>query len=103
MEGIRYYLEPQWDRLLDYSVWADAGTQVFYAYGIGISALVALGSYNKFHHNSYRDVWIFTAINSFTSILSGLVVFSVLGYMSHIQNVSIDKVADEGPGLAFIV
>jgi SNF family Na+-dependent transporter len=103
MDGIRYYLQPDWSRLLDFSVWSDAGTQVFYAYGIGISALVALGSYNKFHHNSYRDVWIFTAINSFTSILSGLVVFSVLGYMSHIQNVSIDKVADEGPGLAFIV
>ena len=73
------------------------------AYGIGISALIALGSYNKFHHNSYRDVIIFTIINSFTSILSGLVVFSVLGYMSHVQNVSIDKVAEQGPGLAFIV
>jgi len=103
MEGIKYYLKPDWSKLSKLEVWSDAGTQVFYAYGIGISALVALGSYNQFHHNSYRDVWIFTAINSFTSILSGLVVFSVLGYMSHIQNVDISKVADEGPGLAFIV
>lgn len=84
-------------------VWSDAGTQVFYSYGIGISALVALGSYNKFHHNSYRDVVLFTIINTLTSILSGFVIFSVLGYMSHIQNVRIEDVAEEGPGLAFIV
>jgi solute carrier family 6 GABA transporter-like protein 6/8/11/12/13 len=84
-------------------VWSDAGTQVFYSYGIGIAALVALGSYNKFHHNSYRDVVIFTVTNSFTSILSGFVIFSVLGYMSHIQGVDISRVAEEGPGLAFIV
>lgn len=103
LEGIKYYLKPDWSKLTNFSVWSDAGTQVFYAYGIGISALVALGSYNKFHHNSYRDVLIFTIINTFTSLLSGFVVFSVLGYMSHVQNVSIDKVADEGPGLAFIV
>lgn len=77
-------------------VWSDAGTQIFYSYGIGIAALVALGSYNKFHYNSYRDVVVFTIANSFTSILSGFVIFSVLGYMSHMQGVSIDSVAEEG-------
>lgn len=84
-------------------VWSDAGTQIFYSYGIGIAALVALGSYNKFHYNSYRDVVLFTVTNSFTSILSGFVIFSVLGYMSHMQGVDIESVAEEGPGLAFIV
>jgi solute carrier family 6 GABA transporter-like protein 6/8/11/12/13 len=58
--------------------------------------LVALGSYNKFHHNSYRDVVLFTVVNTLTSILSGFVIFSVLGYMSYIQNVRIEDVAEEG-------
>ena len=65
--------------------------------------MIALGSYNKFHHNSYRDVVMFTVINTFTSILSGFVIFSILGYMAYSQKVDISKVAEEGPGLAFIV
>jgi solute carrier family 6 GABA transporter-like protein 6/8/11/12/13 len=54
VDGVIYYLKPQWNRLLDMEVWVDAGTQVFYSYSIGIGTLTALGSYNDFHHNSYR-------------------------------------------------
>lgn len=103
LQGIIYYLKPDWEKLTRLQVWSDAGTQIFYSYGIGIAALVALGSYNKFHHNSYRDVVVFTVANTFTSILSGFVIFSVLGYMAHMQGVGIESVAEEGPGLAFIV
>jgi SNF family Na+-dependent transporter len=103
MNGLVYYLKPDWNKLTEFRVWSDAGTQVFYGYGIGIAALIALGSYNEFHHNSYRDVILFTVTNTCSSFLSGLVIFSVLGYMAHIQNVDISAVAEEGPGLAFIV
>ncbi len=43
-----------------------------------------------------RDGILFAIINSGTSILSGFVIFSVLGYMSHVNNIDIDKVAESG-------
>lgn len=41
--------------------------------------------------------------NSITSFLSGFVIFTVLGYMSHVSGRQIQHVATEGPGLVFIV
>ncbi|XP_069795578.1 sodium- and chloride-dependent creatine transporter 1-like isoform X2 [Narcine bancroftii] len=102
LDGIIYYLKPDWSKLAEAQVWIDAGTQIFFSYAIGLGALTALGSYNRFHNNCYRDAYLLALINSTTSFFSGFVVFSVLGFMASEQGVDISKVAESGPGLAFI-
>ncbi|XP_030049934.1 sodium- and chloride-dependent creatine transporter 1 [Microcaecilia unicolor] len=102
LDGIIYYIKPDWSKLAAAQVWIDAGTQVFFSYAIGLGALTALGSYNRFNNDCYKDAFILALINSGTSFFAGFVVFSILGFMATEQGVDISKVAESGPGLAFI-
>ncbi|XP_057185642.1 sodium- and chloride-dependent GABA transporter 2 [Triplophysa rosa] len=100
--GIKYYLYPDLGRLADPQVWMDAGTQIFFSYAICLGCLTALGSYNKYNNNCYRDSLALCCLNSGTSFVAGFAIFSILGFMSYEQNVPISEVAESGPGLAFI-
>uniref|UniRef100_A0A4W5RUQ0 Transporter n=1 Tax=Hucho hucho TaxID=62062 RepID=A0A4W5RUQ0_9TELE len=100
--GIKFYLYPDLGRLSDPQVWMDAGTQIFFSYAICLGCLTALGSYNKYNNNCYRDCLALCFLNSGTSFVAGFAIFSILGFMSYEQNVPISEVAESGPGLAFI-
>ncbi|KAF3856255.1 hypothetical protein F7725_016978 [Dissostichus mawsoni] len=58
-----------------------------------------------------EDMWLFLIygdcvylclLNSGTSFVAGFAIFSALGFMAYEQNTDISKVAESGPGLAFI-
>uniref|UniRef100_A0A1E1X6L8 Transporter n=1 Tax=Amblyomma aureolatum TaxID=187763 RepID=A0A1E1X6L8_9ACAR len=103
LDGLSFYITPDWGQLLKPKVWIAAGTQVFYTYGIGYSSVLTLGSYNQFHHNFMRDSAIVCAVNPMTSVLAGTVIFSVLGHMAFLADKSVGDVVKSGPGLAFLV
>ncbi|XP_076860841.1 sodium- and chloride-dependent GABA transporter 2-like isoform X2 [Brachyhypopomus gauderio] len=101
-EGIKYYLYPDISKLSNPDVWLDAGTQVFFSYAVCQGVLTALGSYNKYNNNCYKDCVALCVLNSTTSIFAGFAVFSVLGYMCHELDVPMQDIVRSGPGLAFI-
>ncbi|KAK0078527.1 hypothetical protein PV326_009302, partial [Microctonus aethiopoides] len=52
--GIIWFITPQWDKLLNASVWGDAASQVYYSLGIGCGSLITLSSYNDIMHKIWR-------------------------------------------------
>lgn len=53
-KGIEFYLKPDWKKLGDAKVWAQAATQIFYSLGIGFGSLITMGSFNQFHNNCLK-------------------------------------------------
>uniref|UniRef100_A0A674NB91 Uncharacterized protein n=1 Tax=Takifugu rubripes TaxID=31033 RepID=A0A674NB91_TAKRU len=100
--GIYFYLFPSIEDLTNLKVWIEAGSQICFSYSLVTGNLIVLSSYNKYNNNCYRDCFFLCLLNSCTSFLAGFVVFSVLGFMAQQQGVTVDAVADSGPGLAFI-
>ncbi|XP_075896026.1 sodium- and chloride-dependent GABA transporter ine-like [Nelusetta ayraudi] len=102
-DGILYFVTPVWSKLFKVKTWAHAAGQVFNSLGIAFGCLVSMASYSKSNSNILRDTLIMSTVNSFTSILAGFVIFSAIGYMAHMHNLPVDKIATDGPGLVFVV
>ncbi|KAI8499080.1 hypothetical protein Bbelb_235330 [Branchiostoma belcheri] len=84
-------------------VWINAAAQNLGSIGIAYGGCIALSSYNKFNNNVFKDTLMIACINSATSILAGFAIFSVMGYMAFLQGTTVEEVATQGPGLAFVV
>ncbi|XP_061710897.1 sodium- and chloride-dependent glycine transporter 1-like [Cydia pomonella] len=101
-DGMLFFITPTWETLLDARVWGDAASQIFYSFGVGCGSLVTLASYNHFHNNCHFDAVFVSLANFLTSIYASFAVFSVLGFQAQLMGVTVDDVASDGPGLAFI-
>ncbi|XP_026810590.1 sodium- and chloride-dependent GABA transporter 1-like isoform X2 [Rhopalosiphum maidis] len=101
-EGIRYLVTPRWESLLNSDTWIEGTTQIFFGYSVGVGTLPALGSFNRFHHNCYRDAVLTCVINTLTSIIPSVITFSILGFIAASQGTTVSDVVESGPGLVFI-
>jgi len=103
IDGVKFYVIPQWHKLASLKVWGEAAMQIFYSVGAAWGALITMASYNKFNNNCYRDARLIPVINCGTSIFAGFVIFSIIGFMAHETGSTIHNVVRQGPGLVFIV
>ncbi|XP_017060663.1 sodium-dependent nutrient amino acid transporter 1 isoform X1 [Drosophila ficusphila] len=103
LDGIYYFIRPQWGKILDPKVWYAAVTQCFYSLSVCFGNIIMYSSFNKFGHNVHRDAAIVTGLDTMTSLLAGFTIFGILGHLAHeIGTDDIGSVVKGGAGLAFI-
>ncbi|EDW77462.2 uncharacterized protein Dwil_GK18075, isoform B [Drosophila willistoni] len=103
LDGIYYFIKPNWSKILDPKVWYAAVTQCFYSLSVCFGNIIMYSSFNKFGHNVHRDATIVTALDTATSLLAGFTIFGILGHLAHeIGTDDIGSVVKGGAGLAFI-
>ena len=102
VEGINYYLQPDFSQIFQLDVWIAAYSQIFFTLSIAMGIMIAYASYMPKDTDIVNNALITVFANSGVSFLAGFTVFGTLGYMAKTQGVAIAELATHGPGLAFI-
>jgi len=102
IEGINYYLTPNFKALLNPRVWLSAYGQVFFSLSLGMGTLIVYSSYLSPKSDITNSAFITSLADSGTSFFAGFSVFSVVGYLAQAMNVRVPEVTTSGVGLAFI-
>ena len=102
MEGIAYYLTPNFSKLGDVNVWLAAYAQVFFSFSLAQGIMITYASFLKKKSDLTNNAFIVALADAGTAFLAGFAVFSVVGYLSFTQGTGIENLTLAGPGLTFI-
>ena len=101
MDGLAFYLTPDFSKLLEPKVWIAAYGQVFFSLSLGFGIMIAYASFLPKKSDIVNNVFIIALADSATAFVGGIAVFSGIGFLCHQPGSSIDQISG-GPGLAFV-
>ncbi|MDT8300032.1 MAG: sodium-dependent transporter [Sedimentisphaerales bacterium] len=102
MDGIRFYLTPDFSKLTDIRIWLRAYGQIFFSLSLASGVMIGYGSYLGKKAEITNSAFITGLANCGTSFFAGFVVFSMLGYLAKVQGLPVADVTESGTGLAFV-
>lgn len=104
IDGLNYYLNPDFSKLGDPQVWVSAFGQIFFSLSVAFGVMIAYASYLPKKSDITNNAIITALANCGISFLAGFAVFGTMGYMAAQQGATVAEVAGSGGvGLAFIV
>ena len=97
MEGVRFYLYPDFSKLLEKGLWTSiyaAMGQAFFTLSIGMGCMTIFGSYISKERSLTGESINILILDTFIGLMAGLIIFPA--------SFSFGVAADAGPGLIFI-
>lgn len=102
IDGLNYYLTPDFSQLTNVSVWLSAYAQVFFSLSLAQGIMITYASYLKKKSDITNNAFIAAFADAGTSFFAGFTVFSIVGYLAASQGMSIQDLGIAGPELIFI-
>jgi NSS family neurotransmitter:Na+ symporter len=101
-DGIVRYLKPDFTRLLEPKVWADAYSQIFFTLSLGFGIMVTYASYLPRNADVNFSACVTSIVDTLISLVAGLAIFGTLGYMAAQTSKPFEQTVEHGIGLAFV-
>ncbi|MGB7996850.1 MAG: sodium-dependent transporter [Photobacterium halotolerans] len=102
LDGLNYLFQPDFSKILDAKVWSAAYGQIFFTLSVGFAIMIAYSSYLPEKSDISNNAFMTVLINCGFSMVAGILIFSVLGYMAQEQAKPLTEVVSAGVGLAFV-
>jgi NSS family neurotransmitter:Na+ symporter len=80
-DGLEMLFRPDFSKILDGAVWVDAYGQVFFTLSIAFAIMITYSSYLPEKSDIVNNGFMTALLNSGFSILAGIAIFSILGYL----------------------
>ncbi len=97
MEGISFYLYPDWDEAMDRGLWniiSAAMSQAFFTLSIGMGSIEIFGTYMSDEHALLGESIRICVLDTFVAVISGLIIFPAC--------FSYGVEPEQGPSLVFV-
>lgn len=109
-----HYLHADWSKINIFSadpatrksagdVWAAAFGQIFFTLSLGFGIMITYASYLPKKSDIGKNALITSVVNCAYSLIAGLAVFGIVGFMAKSQGVPFEEAIKGGPQLAFVV
>jgi len=102
VEGLNYYLAPDFGALTNPDLWFGAFSQIAFTLSLGMAGMFAYGSFIAKKADVTNNAFITSFSNCATSFFAGFAVFSIVGFIMQSLSVSVGEVSASGLGLAFV-
>jgi NSS family neurotransmitter:Na+ symporter len=102
VDGLNYYLAPNFALLAKGDLWFAAFSQIAFTLSLGMAGMFAYGSFIAKRADVTNSAFITSFSDSATAFFAGFAIFSTVGFIMQALNVPIGEVAARSLGLAFV-
>ena len=82
-KGLELLFKPDFSKIMDASVWVAAYGQIFFSLSIAFGIMICYSSYLPEKSDIVNNAFITGFLNCGFSLLSGITVFGIIGFMMH--------------------